>query len=303
MEGVNIKMNENKKWFGKSPILTKSKTDIHDLKSLARISLEWPNIPQNLKEGLYSFKSGRYEYDFVYVPSKEDRLFVMFSGDFDRTKHTPPTFQRWSWAKHFPGHCIFISDPALKMYDDIGLAWYIGHVEEDIMPTVSELVIKIAKTLNISKENIIGYGSSGGGFAVLKLSTFIPQIIAAVINPQIDITQYKNKKVELFLKRFFNGLDRKTAHSMYAERLDILSSIDKLKKTRTLYAQNTLDEHHYNHHFKPFANALGLSSENNFCNDYVDVVLFEHIEGHKKAETPEVFQILMQKVIKKTGGI
>jgi hypothetical protein len=284
---------------GKS--LGKTKTDIRALKSLPHFHFSWPNVPQVLEKGLYSFSAGRYEYDFVYVPSAENRLFVFFSGDFDRTKYTPPTFQRWSWAKYIPGHCIFISDPALKMFDDVGLAWYIGHVDEDVMPTIAQLVLSIAERLNITKENIVGYGSSGGGFAVLKLGTYIPKMLAVVINPQINVTQYNSKKVDHFLNRYFNGMDRQIAHRKYAERLDIIHSIDKLLNTRILYAQNTLDKHHYTNHFKVFADAMGLKPQNNYCNEHIDVILFEHEDGHKKAETPEVFQCLMKKVEEKTG--
>lgn len=276
------------------------KTDIRDLATLPRFRFGWPDLPVKLEKGLYTFTKGKYEYDFVYVPSDEERLFVLFSGDFDRKKYTPPTFQRWSWARFFPGHCVFISDPAIKMYDDIGLAWYVGHVDEDEMPTIAQLVIKLSESLKISRKNIVGYGSSGGGFAVLRLSTFIPEMLAVVINPQINIIRYKNKSVDTFLKRYFNIMDRKDAHSKYADRLDILQSINKLSNTRIIYAQNTLDEHHYHHHFIPFAQAMGLDPQNNYCNDKIEVVLFEHIEGHKKAETPEVFQLLMRKVIEKT---
>ncbi|WP_218240971.1 hypothetical protein, partial [Pseudomonas sp. 2822-17] len=79
---------------------------ITSLEELKKFNLEWPTIPKALQEGLYTYKYEGFEYDFLYKPSQEKRLFVLLSGSANRSKFTPPVFQRWSWAEYFPGHCL-----------------------------------------------------------------------------------------------------------------------------------------------------------------------------------------------------
>lgn len=76
---------------------------------------------------LYLEKEGKHRIDYLWQPNLEhDRLFVLFSGNAMRSKNDPPVFQRWSWSKHFPGSCLYVSDPSLYLSKDIGLAWYSG---------------------------------------------------------------------------------------------------------------------------------------------------------------------------------
>src|SRR5690606_36415632 len=112
----------------------------------------------------------------------------------------------------------YISDPTLKLYEDLGLAWYIGNKEADVQPIIVEIIKVVATKLNIPLENVILYGSSGGGFAALKFSSLIPEAIAIAINPQIDITVYKQGMADRFLKRCFDGISRKEAIKLYPER-------------------------------------------------------------------------------------
>src|SRR5690606_6961115 len=140
---------------------SRMKVDINDLENLPHFTLNWPSLPNELETGLYNFNSGNIEFDFLYSPSKQNRLFIFFSGYASRKKLQPPVFQRWNWADAFPGHCLYISDPTLKLYEDLGLAWYIGNKEADVQPIIVEIIKVVATKLNIPLENVILYGSSG----------------------------------------------------------------------------------------------------------------------------------------------
>ncbi|WP_375055684.1 glycosyltransferase [Zobellella sp. DQSA1] len=261
------------------------KTSTNDLKSI-------PHKPFDGKvdkeKTLYNFSDGNFQYDLLWAPKEgSDRLFILFSGDAMRTKNNPPVFQRWSWSEHFPGHCLYISDPSLHLHPKLGLAWYAGTSTHDPMETIQNIIGKIASQLNIPNKSIISYGSSGGGFAALRLSLFMDGISVITINPQTVITKYSRNAVERYLKICFGGLTQIDALKNFSERLDLVSHAKNgaFSSSKIIYIQNTYDTHHYDEHFKPFLAEVEKHNEGkNFTH-----ILFSHPGGHKKAETPEVF--------------
>jgi hypothetical protein len=281
----------------KSKVHVGTKTGLKDLGEMKKHMFNWPDIPNKLNEGLYSFTYKNFEYDFLYRPSKEKRLFVLLSGYADRAKFDPPVFQRWTWSRYFPGHCLYISDPTLKLHKDLGLAWYVGTREEEILPIIVQIIKNVAIKLDIPLRNVIVYASSGGAFAALHLSALIPEVITVAINPQIDITQYRNGTVKRFLCRCFDGINPGDAILEYPNRLSIIPICTKLLNNRVIYVQNKLDTHHYEDHFKVFAKEIGLNDSNNYKVKKIEAILFEHPGSHAKAETPEVFQAIMEKIL------
>ncbi|TYO96888.1 glycosyltransferase [Desulfallas thermosapovorans] len=279
------------------PIKAGGKVSLKSLQDLPRYKFNWPILPAEFKKGAYSFSWEGLEYDFIYLPAPVNRLFVLLTGAVDRSKTNPPVFHRWSWASYFPGHCLYIADPTLKLYKDINVAWYIGTLKTDVISIIAQLIIDVAGKLNMPLGDVIIYASSAGGFAALKLSSIIPDIVVVAINPQIDVTQYKNKSVDKYLSYCFDGIDRTNAIINYPERFSIIPFCNKIKNNKVVYVQNRLDKHHYHTHFKLFNRAIGLNAANNYRINNIKAIFFEHEDGHRKAEPPELFPTIIETAI------
>jgi len=264
------------------------KTGIKDLVEVPRYSFEGA-LPEEFNEGLYTTEIDGFKYDFLWKPKqgKQERVFVLFSGDALRSKNDPPVFQRWSWADLFPGHVVYFSDPSLYLSSNLGLAWYAGTKNHDPMVNIASILGKICTQTGLNSEQLVSYGSSGGGFAAIRLSLFLPRISTICINPQVDITRFRPKLLERYLRTCLEVDDRATARELYSDRINLIENIDTLAKNRIVYIQNTLDEHHFENHFKLFKDALTASPE--YSSKRFSEVLFSHGDGHIAAETTSAF--------------
>ncbi|MCD2183557.1 hypothetical protein [Rhizobium sp. GN54] len=270
------------------------KISLNDLKDVRQVEYHGDTLPDDEAIALKVSEAG-FTFDFLWRPApSRNALFVFFSGDAIRSKNDPPVFQRWSWARHFPGNCLFVSDPSLYLDKGLGLAWYGGTSRIDPLDIISRVIRRICDQKRIPIANVFSYGSSGGGFAALRLLTVIEEMGAIAINPQTVVTNYRNGMVEKYLRVCFGGLSRQEALDQYPERLSLLHHIEALKRRRIIYLQNVQDEHHYDVHYLPFCKAMGCDPEANESDGNFRRLLFAHEGGHAKAETPEVFAKAMQ---------
>ena len=244
---------------------------------------------------LLTEKFSSYRFDYLWHPNVEiqSRLFVLFSGDAQRTRNNPPVFQRWSWAQYFPGHCLYVSDPSLFLDENLGLAWYAGTSTFDPMPRIIDTVQRLASKLGVDARHIYTYGSSGGGFASLRMAALCPEVCAVAVNPQINITQYEFKNVDRYLRLCYEGRGRDESLREFASRLNMVEHAGVLRGRRIIYIQNVLDTHHHEVHFKPFCQAMGCEPVENRSEGMFRRLLFSHEGGHVKAETQDVFDAAM----------
>jgi hypothetical protein len=246
---------------------------------------------------LYKFEKDGHIYDFLWSPKPSSKnLFVFFSGDAMRKTNSPPVFQRWSWASHFPGHCIYFSDPALYMRDDIGLAWYAGTIKTDFLSVIATLIMTIADKIGIDYSRIYTYGSSGGGFASIRLGHFIPASCNIAINPQTSILSYEYKSVDRYLELCLGMPNRITAMENFKNRLDLTASPEKIKDRSVIYAQNLTDLHHYNEHYLPFCASIGVAAKHDPLNLNFSQIQFNVEGGHSRAESSEVLSLIFQRL-------
>lgn len=284
------------------------KSGLEDLAELPRADLD---ISNGLSSApcLYSDRQGDVVYDYLFSPeSSSNRLFVLFSGDAPRTKFTPPVFQRWRWSHFFPGHCLYVSDPTLRVSNVLGLAWYAGTQVFDPLQVISRMVISFAKSLGVDLSNVYTYGSSGGGFAALRMLTLVPEINGICVNPQTNIVSYNNGAVGKFFNTCFGGRSRDQMALDFPERIDLISQSSMLLGRKIIYMQNLMDLHHYDDHYLPFCEALGevpLSGVDlggrDVCtqvsiNGFRSIV-FSDMGGHSKAEANSAFRCAMSSIL------
>lgn len=275
-----------------------SKVSLAQLGNIPRTEWSISSTLASNQPQLFYFEHQGLCYDFLWSPKNTtDTLFVLFSGNAQRQNNTPPVFHRWSWTNFFPGHCLFVSDPLLNLDTELGLGWYIGTADTDATTIIAGLIDDICSRLKIDLRNVYAYGSSGGGFAALRLLNFLPTVAAISINPQTCVLNYYDRFVKKFLEVGFGGMDAQNVALMHSDRINLLASLQNLKNRRILYVQNKLDNHHLTNHMMPFCEALGVSWETNMESDSFKTLIFEHEAGHKQAETSEIFHKIMNDVI------
>lgn len=228
------------------------------------------------------------DYDFLWYPKAQyKKIFVFFSGDILREKNAPPVYQRWSWAPFFPGNCLFISDPSLKLSDSLGLAWYAGSEHYDPLPIIAGIIKRICSSISIDEKDIVTYGSSGGGFAAIRSLLYLEKATAVAINPQTEIKKYHRSKVNHYLSELYPSFDDKKVFDEFQEKLDLFFSLSLLSDKKIIYVQNLADDFHVKKHAEPFFK----SCEGR--NVVLRKVFFEDSRGHGTAEDQSTFNKIL----------
>ncbi|OOF09574.1 hypothetical protein [Salinivibrio sp. PR919] len=263
------------------------------LSSIELVEFDAKNFPVHKKiRGKFEHES--FQYDFYWAPKENaDRIFVLFSGNAMRDQNDPPVFQRWSWSEYFPGHCLYISDPTIRLDDKLGLAWYSGNESYDPFPTLLNLIKDIAKLAEVDLTRVTTYGSSGGGFAAMRLGIMEPKLSVVTINPQVEITKYRFKSgLGKYLRLCWGNITPEEAFTKNPQRMSNIELAKfndvSLVKSRIVYIQNTLDDHHFDIHLDMFCKHVDIDKKE-YQSDGLNIILFEHEGGHGKAETPECF--------------
>lgn len=194
------------------------------------------------------------------------KAIVMFNGALTPGKVAAEkaVFQRWSWARQFRHPVFCIADPLTLGEDPIVLGWYLGASGRNALPALLEPVLAAIRD-RAPECRILGFGSSGGGFAALG-GTLLGLLDAAiVINPQIDALKFEvQSAVQDFLRKR-NG----TACDSDLKAYDM----SRMKpQARIFYLQNRFDRHHLDVHYRPFreaCTAAGLADRISFI-EYED---------------------------------
>lgn len=285
------------------------KVSASTIKDVVRFDVE--SAEEITKKGIYKLNMGDIILDLAFLPKGKagaakaknaktpKYLFVFFCDYVDRKAYQLPTFQRWGWHTDFPGHCLYISDPFLSRTEDLGLGWYIGERTKDANPIIADTVRKVAAGVNVLPENIIFYGSSGGGFAALRALVEIPEAQAIAINPQTRLTNFKdgyedgyNDSLSRYLSVFFDGMTKSDFHTNHSFRNTIVSRVEKIASSRIVYVQNVSDDHHMTQHLTQlFSNESGEWKPIHLKN--AELVFFDDKRGHGVAESKTMVPALL----------
>ncbi|SDE60316.1 hypothetical protein [Ruegeria marina] len=249
--------------------------------------------------GLYTVDVDGIDFDLAFF--KKDQvpagtpLFVFFSGFVHRAQTPLPAFQRWSWHNNFPGHTLYISDPLLKKTEDLGLGWYIGTRARDINHDIANIVRRVAQNLETSVEDIVFYGSSGGGFATLRALVEIPEAQAVTINPQILLTSFEGNALKRYLDVFFDGMTKKEFAVKHSYRNSVIARSNIMSESRIVYVQNTCDPHHMDEHFSKIFEKKNGKWESPYLKNST-LIFFEDDRGHAVGEPPELVPEILEKL-------
>lgn len=269
------------------------KTSIRHLDGVPRHNWEGPADLDVEERGLYTEHFEDEQYDFIFAPKPETgRLVVFFSGDARRSTFEPPVFQRWSWASKFPASCLYFSDPALHHNSNLGLAWYAGNSSGDYLGHIAEIVASVANAIGAGGDQVFSYGSSGGGFAALRLARYYPGLQVIAVNPQTDLWKYPVKWTKRMSKACYGAADLGKVPQDQAYKFTALDPEVTAGARSIFLAQNVQDIDHYENHYTPFKKYV----ESSVHAGKLTSREFSDESGHAGAENKETFDEILARL-------
>lgn len=175
----------------------------------------------------------------VRFSSKNKNLICTGSGFHRRDSvlsngeiRQPPFFDRWSWYKYFKESYISYSDPFFFYDDEITLGWFVGTKDEWYLNSLAEIIKKLADNQGIINDNMLFFGSSGGGYASVVLATLLKNSKAFINNAQLFLLNYNEptlNKLFSLISPTFEGMSREEITEEIKYRLDIMELFEKEK--------------------------------------------------------------------------
>lgn len=186
-------------------------------------------VPYNNEPYCFIIRFSCLNKNFICMgPGARDRKRCDEKGNIMR----PPFFVRWTWYVYLKESIITYADPMMFHDDDISVTWFAGDDDHWPMEDIALIIEKLAINQNVLKDNILFFGSSGGGFSAVVLGTLIRNSKVLVNNAQFFVLNYSKQFVDgLFdlLEVEFNGLSREEITEKIKYRLDAIELFKKEK--------------------------------------------------------------------------
>jgi len=189
-----------------------------------------------ITDGAFSITLGTAKFNCIFKKAIIKKLYVFLQGRHS-SEHplNQPEYSRWSYYSQLGCYTLTVSDPMNLLGYSLG--WYWGTKNEDYRSYLAEICKYIANKFGIQKENIIFYGSSGGGTAAIHLSSLLEGSTAIALNPQTSVFErYDSASI----------LQKKIQYDLWNDvfaRDDIIHSIQKSSKI--IYIVNSASDLDY----------------------------------------------------------
>lgn len=225
-------------------------------------------------------------------------LVVSLHGALDRQKYALPRFERLKTLLATDADLLLVSDPTLRIDDRLQLAWYTGWPGYDASRRIADMTIRVADQWGIPHDRVMITGSSGGGYAALKIGRLIPKSTIIAYYAQTSIWNYLAAGTSYSAQR---GLIR----AVYSDDFPVmddqfLSTQDwtrdraplasprhefSTRQEQWIYLVQNVDEFHYADHYLPFVKDAVMGGNGD------RLVLHEYHGGATHAPpSPQVFK-------------
>ena len=229
MEKAKIDFSNFKSFFPENSDFI---SDIVQLrKNLYNVSEDWQTQqPVKLNISDFSLINGinRYciinegvNFECLYLPHSTKKLFVSLTGG-GRAGKKYPMFLRWKYKNLLNGHYLAIDDPMAINEKTDKVLWYYGTKEKAYLKLLLPIVEKFMKNIGIAAEDVVFFGSSGGGTASIYLANLLEGSTAIAMNPQYDLSAWSKAVSDHFLRTLHIDLTDDDIHNR--NQLNITSS-------------------------------------------------------------------------------
>lgn len=230
----------------------------------------------------FSINVDGVKFDCLMTPydiTKVNSLFVIFSGARSVKNDVLPVFKRWSYYKFIDSAVLNIADPMFNEYEDLALGWYYGSKSQSYIEYASLIVERVRSILNIERNNLYLFGSSGGGYIALQLSMYISNANHIVINPQIQINKFFYSKE--FIRQTGINLSDYDPHRRN-DTLNIVKDNIFSGNSKFLILQNLQAKEDCVNHLFPLLKSVGVDKLHLGlnCTNNMFVWLYTCIGGH-----------------------
>jgi hypothetical protein len=223
------------------------------------------------------------------IQPKADFLLVLFNAAQKSKSERNPTFMRWSWAEKANFSYIVIDDPFASSFTSTNIGWYIGLKDFDLQKYICSFAESVIKRIGITTNELIFYGSSGGGFAALMAAIRMKGSTAVVHNPQTNVLRYSKRLRTNFIDIF--GEDESIIKQFFYHRFSVNEAMDYYNNApNVLYRQNTQDLSHLNQHLGPFNKHYHkIIKQQDLDKSSFNVIMYDDPKGHSSVATYEEF--------------
>lgn len=232
----------------------------------------------------------------LLVNKASDVLVVSLHGATDRAKYSVPRFEWLKSLLNTEYSAFYLSDPTLRVREDLQLAWYTGSAELDLYPILAEWARRAADA--VGAKGVLFVGSSGGGLAALQVSTYVPGSMALPFSCQTSIANYliggtrmsaQREYVSAVMPHLAPGGEWSLKPDVdwslpLGERSSALVRYTKPQQNFVHYVQNTRDYPHMEQHYEPFRKVIEAGPNK----DRVRFDLYDGPENHNPP-WPDVF--------------
>lgn len=210
--------------------------------------LSAPSIPA----GIQSIDHNGLPIDLMFHPRGEATTVVTFHGATDDATRLPMLIGG-GLTDGLPVNRIYLSDPTLVLDKKLRLAWYSGST---IQPRLQHDLDRIVdRLLDVAGgQHAIFFGTSGGGFAALRMSHGFPGSVAMVVNPQTSIGRYIDRLVDEYVDSAWGATSLDELPGIVQH--DLLQQYSNGHSNTIAYLQNQRDWFHIANHQRPFVSAL-----------------------------------------------
>ena len=226
----------------------------------------------------------------INLKEESEKLIILGSGAYNPDKMSPPIFHRYSWKDEFDCSTIYYNDPTLYL-GKMNLGWGYGTSEEHYIETIGIILKEITEKLHFKNENILFYGSSGGGFKSMMLATLLKGSRAFVNNPQTIITNYFKRHVSALYEAVYPNTSDDMS-SFLAHRVNTVEFFKRNSHVPTIYyAQNLSCKDDVDNHLIPFIK--GISTINQEIFNKITMHYYHNVsEGHNPLDKETTLSII-----------
>lgn len=131
---------------------------------------------------LYEVEWDGVVFELMFHPAPDSRQLVVFGNGNVPKDAELPVFQRLSWYSRLPCSGLWYFDPSLYL-GQARICWGYGTDRRWYLRDISQIVARISDKLGARGNDLLFYGSSGGGFTSMMLACML-RGKACVLNPQ-----------------------------------------------------------------------------------------------------------------------